>query len=72
MKHEDKPGDGAKKRAKLKNPKTKIATVMEEYKHHTLHSGHSKKPVTNKKQAVAIALSEARHAGAKISKKKGK
>lgn len=70
MKHPDKPGAGTAKRTHLKNPKTKIATVMEEYKHGTLHSGKSEKPVTNKKQAVAIALSEARHAGAKIPKKK--
>jgi hypothetical protein len=72
MKHPDKPGAGAAKRAHIKNPKTKIATVMEEYKHHTLHSGHNKKPVTNKKQAVAIALSEARKSGAHIPKKKKK
>ena len=58
MKHPDKPGAGAAKRKHIKNPKTKVATVMEEYKHGTLHSGHSKKPVTNKKQAVAIAMSE--------------
>jgi hypothetical protein len=70
MKHPDVPGAGAKKRAHIKNPKTKIATVMEEYKHGTLHSGHSKEPVSNRKQAVAIALSEARKSGAKIPKKK--
>ena len=69
MKHKDEPGEGAKKRAHIKNPKTKISTVMEEYKHGTLHSGKSEKPVSNRKQAVAIALSEARHAGAKIPKK---
>lgn len=70
MKHPDKPGAGAKKRANLKNPKTKIATVLEEYKHGTLHSGKSEKPVQKKSQAIAIALSEARKAGAKIPKKK--
>lgn len=70
MKHADKPGAGAKKRAHLKNPKTKVATVMEEFKRGTLHSGKSKAPVTNRKQAVAIGLSEARKAGAKIPKKK--
>ena len=69
MKHPDKPGAGAAKRAHLKNPKTKISTVMEEYKHGTLHSGHSKAPVSNRKQAIAIALSEARKKGAKIPKK---
>lgn len=70
MKHKDIPGAGAKKRAHIKDPKTKIATVMEEFKEHKLHSGHSKKAVTNPKQAIAIGLSEARKAGAKIPKKK--
>lgn len=69
MKHADKPGAGAAKRKKLKNPKTKIATVMEEFKEGTLHSGKSKAAVTNPKQAIAIGLSEARRAGAKIPKK---
>lgn len=69
MKHADKPGAGATKRKSIKNPKTKIATVMKEYGQGTLHSGKSKAPVKNRKQAVAIALSEAREAGAKIPKK---
>jgi len=69
MKHPDLPGEGSKKRSKIKDPKTKIATVMEEYKQGTLHSGKSKAPVSNRKQAVAIALSEARQAGARIPKK---
>ena len=58
MKHPDKPGAGAAKRKKIKDPKTKVATVMEEFKHHTLHSGKSKAPVKNRKQAIAIAMSE--------------
>lgn len=70
MKHPDKPGAGAAKRKHIKDPKTKIATVMEEYKHGTLHSGKSKSPVSNRKQAIAIGLSEARKAGAHIKKKK--
>ena len=38
----------------------KVAKVMKEYKAGTLHSGSKKGPkVTSKKQAVAIALSEA-------------
>ncbi len=50
---------------------SKVKKVMEEYKAGKLHSGSKKGPeVTNKKQAVAIALSEARKAGAKIPKKK--
>lgn len=46
---------------------------MKEYKEGTLHSGSKKGPkVQSRKQAVAIALSEARKAGAKIPKKKGR
>ncbi len=71
MKHPDKLGTGAAKRKHIKDPKKKIATVMEEAKRGTLHSGSGAK-VTNHKQAVAIALSEARKAGASIPKKKGK
>jgi hypothetical protein len=41
--------------------KSKVKKVMEEYKEGELHSGSKKGPVVkNKKQAVAIALSEAR------------
>jgi len=47
----------------------KVEKVMHEYKEGTLKSGSGKK-VTNRKQAVAVALSEARHAGARIPKKK--
>ena len=37
----------------------KIKKVMHEWKHKELHSGSSKGPlVTNRKQALAIALSE--------------
>ena len=49
--------------------KRKIHKVMKEKKEGTLRSGSGKK-VTSSKQAVAIALSEARKAGAKIPKKK--
>ncbi len=51
--------------------KRKIHKVMEEHKEGTLKSSSGKK-VTSRKQAVAIALSEARAAGAKIPKKKAK
>ena len=48
----------------------KIGKVMREYKAGELHSGSKKGPVVkSQKQAVAIALSEARKAGAKIPKK---
>ena len=48
--------------------KAKVEKVMHEFKEGTLKSGSGKK-VTDRKQAVAVALSEARHAGAKIPKK---
>ena len=53
----------------LKKGKKKIEKVMHEYKEGSLHSGQSDKPVKSRQQAVAIALSEARKAGAKIPKK---
>lgn len=37
--------------------KKKVEKVMHEYKHHTLKSGSGKK-VKNRKQAIAIAMSE--------------
>lgn len=46
-----------------------VKQTMHERKHGTLKSGSGKK-VTNKKQAIAIGLSEARKAGAK-SRPKG-
>ncbi len=39
--------------------KTKVQKVMGEYKRGTLHSGKGGKVVKSKKQAIAIALSEA-------------
>ena len=48
----------------------KVGKVMGEYKRGELHSGSKKGPlVKNPKQAMAIALSEARKSGAKIAKK---
>ena len=49
--------------------KSRVHKVMKEHKEGTLKSGSGKK-VTSRKQAVAIALSEARQSGAKIPKKK--
>ncbi|MEI9938763.1 MAG: DUF6496 domain-containing protein [Pseudomonadota bacterium] len=46
-----------------------VKKVMHERKQGTLKSGRSKKKVKSKKQAIAIALSEAREAGAKVPKK---
>lgn len=49
----------------------KVEKVMHEYKEGKLHSGSKKGPVVgNRKQAVAIALSEARKAAQKVPKKK--
>ncbi|HEU0123351.1 MAG TPA: DUF6496 domain-containing protein [Bryobacteraceae bacterium] len=48
----------------------KVEKVMGEFKHGTLRSSSGKK-VTKRKQAVAIALNEAREAGARIPKKSG-
>jgi hypothetical protein len=43
--------------------KKKMAKVMNEFSHHELHSGSKDGPiVTNPKQAVAIAYSEAKRA----------
>lgn len=42
--------------------KTKTEKVMHEFKTGTLHSGKGGKVVKSRKQAVAIALSEARKA----------
>lgn len=44
----------------------KVEKVMHEFKHGELHSGSKKgPPVASRKQAIAIALSEARKAGEK-------
>ena len=49
--------------------RAKTKKVMHEYKEGTLKSGGRRK-VKSRKQAVAIALSEARKSGAKIPKKR--
>jgi Family of unknown function (DUF6496) len=48
----------------------KVERAMHERKHGTLRSGRSGKRVTSRKQAIAIGLSEARDAGAKVPKRK--
>jgi Family of unknown function (DUF6496) len=51
--------------------KEKVSKVMHEFKYGELHSGSKKGPsVTDRKQAIAIALSEARKKGEKIPKKR--
>jgi hypothetical protein len=44
----------------MKKPEKKIKKVMKEFKKGELNIGKSKKKVKNRKQAIAIALSEAR------------
>jgi hypothetical protein len=54
-----------------KKSQEKVKKVMDEYKHGELKSGHGGK-VKSRKQAIAIGLSEARKAGAKVPPPAGK
>ena len=57
----------------MKKGMSKIKKVMKEFKEGELHSGSKKGPIVKSpSQAIAIGLSEARKAGAKIPKKKAK
>ena len=63
----------AKKRGGRKYGKKaseKVEKTMRERKRGTLRSGGSGKKVTSRKQAIAIGLSEARRAGAKVPPKR--
>lgn len=61
---------GFRRGGKVAKGQAKVGKVMGEYKRGELHSGSKRGPVVkNPKQAIAIALSEARKAGAKIPKK---
>jgi ribosomal protein L21E len=51
---------------KMTKSQKKVKKVMGEFKEGTLHSGKGGKVVTNPKQAVAIALSEAGKAKKKM------
>jgi hypothetical protein len=53
-----------------KKASQKVKRAMHERKEGTLRSGRSGKKVKSRKQAIAIGLSEARRAGAKVPKKK--
>ena len=53
-----------------KKAQSKVKRAMHERKKGTLRSGRSGKKVTSRKQAIAIGLSEARKAGAKVPKKR--
>jgi len=55
-----------------KKASKKVAKVMRERKRGTLRSGRSGKKVTSRKQAIAIGLSEARRAGAKVPKRRSR
>jgi hypothetical protein len=52
-----------------KKAQSKVKKVMQERKRGTLKSGRSGKKVTSRKQAIAIGLSEARKAGAKVPRR---
>src|SRR6266403_4290857 len=56
--------------AKRKVASRKVERAMHEMKRGELHSGRSGKVVRSRKQAIAIGLSEARKAGARIPRKK--
>ena len=55
-----------------KRAQAKIAEVMHEFKEGTLKSGRNggNGKVTNRKQAIAIGISEAKEAGLKVPAKK--
>jgi hypothetical protein len=53
-----------------KKAQQKVKRAMHERKRGTLKSGRSGKKVKSRKQAIAIGLSEARRAGAKVPRKK--
>lgn len=53
-----------------KKASAKVKRAMHERKHGTLKSGRSGKKVKSRKQAIAIGLSEARKAGAKVPKRR--
>ena len=50
----------------------KVERAMRERKRGTLRSGRSGRKVTSRKQAIAIGLSEARRAGGKVPRKRGR
>jgi Family of unknown function (DUF6496) len=48
-----------------------VERAMRKRKHGTLKSGRSGRKVKSRKQAIAIALSEARRKGKKVPKRRG-
>jgi hypothetical protein len=55
-----------------KTAQKKVERAMRERKHGTLKSGRSGRKVKSRKQAIAIGLSEARRAGAKVPSRRGR
>ena len=53
-----------------KKASQKVRKAMHERKRGTLKSGRSGRKVKSRKQAIAIGLSEARRAGAKVPRKR--
>ena len=61
----------AKERKESPKAEKKIHKVMKEFKEGKLHSGSKKGPeVSSPKQAIAIAISEARRKGLKVGGKR--
>ena len=52
-----------------KKAQSKVKRAMHELKRGTLKSGRSGRKVKSRKQAIAIGLSEARKAGAKVPRR---
>jgi hypothetical protein len=55
-----------------KKAQRKVKRAMRERKRGTLRSGRSGKKVKSRKQAIAIGLSQARRAGARVPRKRRK
>jgi hypothetical protein len=63
-------GDSLMARKYSKSASRDVERAMHKKKRGTLKSGRTGKKVTNRKQAIAIGLSEARKKGKKVPKKK--
>jgi len=55
-----------------KKAQSKVKRALHKRKRGTLKSGRSGRRVTSRKQAIAIGLSEARRAGAKVPRRKSR
>ena len=61
-----------RKRKYSKGASKKVGKAMKERKSGTLRSGRSGKKVKSRKQAIAIGLSQARRAGARVPRKRSR